>query len=84
VNVRQIVGQAVRVRLEDTMRHALCLLVMGSIAFGAAADSKRYASAAIRGGAEPGIRFTSGLTVCDETLRAGQWVNLPGTPSQPD
>ncbi|MFN7995116.1 MAG: alpha-galactosidase [Bryobacteraceae bacterium] len=57
------------------MRHAFCLLVIGTLACSAEGASDRYTSAVIRGGAEPGIRFSSGLTVCDEVLRAGHWVN---------
>jgi len=57
------------------MREALLLLATGMVAFGAPADAAKYTSAVIRAGAEPGIRFTSGLMVCDEALRAGHWVN---------
>ncbi|MGA7633160.1 MAG: hypothetical protein WCB11_20545, partial [Terriglobales bacterium] len=32
-------------------------------------------SARIRTGAFPGVRFNSGLTVCDEELRHGRWVS---------
>ncbi|MGA2355880.1 MAG: hypothetical protein ABSG02_15395, partial [Terriglobales bacterium] len=32
-------------------------------------------SALIRTGAFPGVRFNSGLTVCDEELRKGRWVS---------
>ena len=34
-----------------------------------------YRRAVIRSGPEPGIRFTSGLSVCDEALRNGHWVS---------
>ncbi len=37
--------------------------------------AESFRDARIRGGAEPGIRFHSGLMVCDEVLRAGHWVN---------
>jgi hypothetical protein len=33
------------------------------------------ADAFVRSGAVPGVRFTSGLMVCDEELFAGRWVN---------
>jgi alpha-galactosidase len=36
---------------------------------------EKYSAASIRQGTEPGIRFSSGLTVCDETLRKGRWVS---------
>ena len=39
------------------------------------AGPARYAAAFIRQGAEPGIRFSSGLTVTDEVLRHGRWIN---------
>src|SRR5216683_7841526 len=34
-----------------------------------------YRRAVIRPGPEPGIRFSSGLSVCDEALRNGHWVS---------
>jgi hypothetical protein len=34
-----------------------------------------YRRAVVRGGDEPGVRYSSGLTVCDEALRSGRWVN---------
>lgn len=33
------------------------------------------ANSVVRSGAAPGVRFTSGLMVCDEELYAGRWVN---------
>src|SRR5438093_3273427 len=39
------------------------------------AGPERYSAAVIRQGAEPGIRFSSGLTVTDEVLRKGRWIN---------
>ena len=33
------------------------------------------ANAVVRPGATAGVRFTSGLMVCDEELYAGRWVN---------
>ena len=57
----------------------LCLGLVLSAAFlctvAGAPDGGGYANASIRTGTEPGVRFSSGLTVCDETLRAGHWVN---------
>ncbi len=35
----------------------------------------KYHEAAIRLGDEPGVRFSSGLTVSDEVLRNGHWIN---------
>jgi alpha-galactosidase len=34
-----------------------------------------YARAVVRTEGAPGVRFSSGLTVCDEALLAGHWVN---------
>jgi alpha-galactosidase len=38
-------------------------------------SAAEYRDAAVRSGLEPGVRFSSGLTVCDEVLRNGHWVN---------
>ena len=57
------------------MGRTLLLLATGIAAFAVQGDAAKYTNAAIRAGAEPGIRFTSGLMVCDEALRAGHWVN---------
>jgi alpha-galactosidase len=35
----------------------------------------RYTRAVVRTEGEPGVRYSSGLTVCDEALRNGHWVN---------
>ncbi len=40
----------------------------------AAANATRYRAAEIRQPPSAGIRFTSGLAVCDETLWMGRWV----------
>jgi len=48
---------------------AVCLSALSQ---GAA---ENYRRAVVRSGPEPGIRFTSGLSVCDEALRNGHWVN---------
>ena len=57
----------------------LFLTCFGFIAIGAFVLSntgpERYSAAVIRQGAEPGIRFSSGLTVTDEALRKGRWIN---------
>ncbi len=41
----------------------------------AAVPPAPYSRAVIRTGAEPGVRYSSGLTVCDEALRNGHWIN---------
>ena len=58
-------------------RHALVTLLVLAVGgqFVAAAPTPKYSAAVIRQGAEPGIRFVSGLTVTDEALRKGHWVN---------
>src|SRR5260370_37908834 len=48
---------------------AICPLALGQSAAG------NYRRAVVRSGPEPGIRFTSGLSVCDEALRNGHWVS---------
>jgi alpha-galactosidase len=48
---------------------AVCLLALGQSVPG------NYRRAVVRSGPEPGIRFTSGLSVCDEALRNGHWVS---------
>ncbi|MEN6536988.1 MAG: alpha-galactosidase [Bryobacteraceae bacterium] len=40
-----------------------------------AAPLEKYKRAVIRTEGEPGVRYSSGLTVCDEALREGHWVN---------
>jgi alpha-galactosidase len=48
---------------------AVCLLALGQSVPG------NYHRAVVRSGPEPGIRFTSGLSVCDEALRNGHWIS---------
>ena len=45
-----------------------------SFAVGAAPSEPHYRAAVIRNGAVPGVRLSSGLTVCDEELRNGHWM----------
>ena len=47
----------------------------GSLWLSAAAPPERYSRAVVRTGGEPGVRYASGLTVCDEALRDGHWIN---------
>src|ERR1700678_4049144 len=55
---------------------ALCILSsLHSFLFAAIAPETGPRSAFIRTGQFPGVRFTSGLTVCDEDLRNGRWVS---------
>jgi alpha-galactosidase len=60
-------------------KHAAILLsviaLTGAPALKASAPSERSSRAAIRAGGEPGVRYSSGLTVCDEALRKGHWIN---------
>ena len=53
----------------------LFFLALISLATLSAAAPERYANAQIRTGPEPGVRYSSGLTVCDEALRNGHWIN---------
>jgi alpha-galactosidase len=73
------------VRAENTCRvwafiantvAALCLLSSLHLSvFATVAPETGPRSAFIRMGQFPGVRFTSGLTVCDEELRNGRWVS---------
>ncbi len=54
-----------------TAAAALCALA----GIHAAPPPARYQRAVIRTEAEPGVRYSSGLTVCDEALRNGHWIN---------
>jgi alpha-galactosidase len=55
---------------------ALCLLcLLHSSLLAVVAPETGSRSALIRTGQFPGVRFTSGLTVCDEELRNGRWVS---------
>jgi alpha-galactosidase len=55
---------------------ALCLLIsLHSFLFAAITPEQGPRSALIRTGQFPGVRFSSGLTVCDEELRHGRWVS---------
>jgi alpha-galactosidase len=52
-----------------------CFLLLRLILFAAIAPELSSRSAVIRTGPFPGVRFSSGLTVCDEELRHGRWVS---------
>lgn len=52
-----------------------CFLLLHSVLFAATAPELSPRSAVIRTGPVPGVRFSSGLTVCDEELRHGRWVS---------
>jgi alpha-galactosidase len=55
---------------------ALWLVWLGhSLLFAAVQTEPGPRSAFFRTGEFPGVRFTSGLTVCDEELRNGRWVS---------
>ena len=49
--------------------------LLSSLAFSASTTQPGARSALVRTGSNPGIRFNSGLTVCDEELRNGRWVS---------
>jgi alpha-galactosidase len=52
-----------------------CFIFFQAYLFAAVTGDQGPRSAVIRTGAFPGVRFSSGLTVCDEELRNGRWVN---------
>jgi alpha-galactosidase len=55
---------------------ALCFLfLLQSFLIAAVVTEQDPRSALIRTGPFPGVRFNSGLTVCDEELRNGRWVS---------
>jgi len=55
---------------------AFCsFLILHSLLFAAVPAEPGPRSAFVRTGAIPGVRFSSGLTVCDEELRNGRWVS---------
>ncbi|MGC2171446.1 MAG: alpha-galactosidase, partial [Candidatus Sulfotelmatobacter sp.] len=58
-----------------------CLLFLHCLLFAATTSEQGPRSAVIRAGQFPGVRFSSGLTVCDEELRNGRWVNRYWTSS---
>lgn len=53
---------------------AVCFCLATQAAFCAAAPSPAYRDAVTRIGTFPGVRFSSGLMICDEELRQGRWV----------
>ena len=53
----------------------LALLFLPTHSAGAQSNSEPYRDAIIRTSGNPGIRFSSGLMVCDEELYNGRWVN---------
>src|ERR1700730_548285 len=54
---------------------AICLFLILHSSPLAAAPQTGPRSAYLRSGQLPGVRFSSGLTVCDEELRNGRWVS---------
>lgn len=55
---------------------ALCFLLLAhTLSLGATVPAQGPRSAFIRTGSFPGVRFNSGLTICDEELRNGRWVS---------
>ncbi|MHB8216273.1 MAG: alpha-galactosidase [Candidatus Sulfotelmatobacter sp.] len=51
------------------------ILILHSVLFAAIASELAPRSAVVRAGPVPGVRFNSGLTICDEELRHGRWVS---------
>src|SRR5580692_171619 len=50
-------------------------LILHSFLFATASQEPGPRSAFVRTGPIPGVRFSSGLTVCDEELRNGRWAS---------
>ncbi len=61
------------------LRAIAVLLILATIALPSVAappaSEQAYRNALIREGPHPGIRFSSGLAVCDEELRNGRWLS---------
>src|SRR6202522_3648672 len=64
-----------RIRLASAIAVLFFLILLPSFSFAAVVAEGGPRSALIRTGAFPGVRFNSGLTVCDEELRNGRWVS---------
>src|SRR5271169_5974381 len=54
---------------------SFCSALPHSFLFAAVTPENGPRSAVVRTGTIPGVRFSSGLTVCDEELRNGRWVS---------
>src|SRR4029077_4535485 len=52
-----------------------CFCLVHSFLFAATSTGQGPRSAVVRTGSIPGVRFSSGLAVCDEELRNGRWVS---------
>ncbi len=64
-----------RINIPNAFAALFFLLLLQSFLFAAVATEQGPRSALIRTGLFPGVRFNSGLTVCDEELRKGRWVS---------
>jgi alpha-galactosidase len=51
-----------------------CVCFFNSLVFGVLPSNLPYRAAVIRTAPFPGVRLSSGLTVCDEELRNGHWM----------
>jgi alpha-galactosidase len=54
---------------------SFCLASTALCVFAEATQGDGPRAALVRTGPIPGVRFSSGLTVCDEELRSGRWVS---------
>src|SRR5260370_42008450 len=54
---------------------AIAVLLLAAMPAHAASGEEKYWAAVIRQKPYPGIRFSSGLAVCDEELRDGRWLS---------
>ncbi len=73
--VRPRTNSRVRTSFVNTVAAFCCLACLHTLSFAAVTAESGPRSAFIRSGQFPGVRFTSGLTVCDEELRNGRWVS---------
>ncbi len=64
-----------RLRSQSAIRIAAAAVFAVVAVSGQTTSVSRYDNANIRSGPTPGVRFTSGLMVCDEELYNGRWVN---------
>src|ERR1700691_1804651 len=64
-----------RTSFRNTVATFCVLSFLHSFLFAAVATKRGPRSVFIRTGTFPGVRFSSGLTVCDEELRNGRWVS---------
>lgn len=73
--VRARTRKCVRTTVANTVTAFYFFTCLHSFVVAAVTTDQGPRSAFVRSGQFPGVRFTSGLTVCDEELRNGRWVS---------